>query len=425
MNGAKSPTIAVLCVILGLPGNVLGTVYDFSTGAGVDHFAYGNSIPDAAIPPAINNVPSATFGPTDYAAVGASDDSRYTTGVIEGGIVAATRFTFTIAEPPATVTRLDVLWEGGSNQGEFQSVWLWNATTGSYTLVGSQSAAVPPDGTIAGSYGANAADFIDGANVVTVLVTYSVQGGALLTDYVSVTITGPECAVDADCDDGLACNGAETCVGALLCQAGTPIDCDDGVACTVDSCIDPAGACDHIPIDALCDNGAFCDGDEACDPAGGCLPGTPVACDDGIDCTTDSCNEGANACDHIPDAPGCLTPVIWYVDADAVGANDGTSWADAFNALQDALAATGYGDEVWVAAGVYRPDEGVGQIPGDMTATFWLRNGVALYGHFAGTETSFAERTVADLTDPLRQSVLSGDIGIIGIAADNTNNVVT
>ncbi len=41
----------------------------------------------------------------------------------------------------------------------------------------------------------------------------------------------PECTVDADCDDGLFCNGAETC-NAGSCQAGTAPVCDDGVACT-------------------------------------------------------------------------------------------------------------------------------------------------------------------------------------------------
>jgi len=54
-----------------------------------------------------------------------------------------------------------------------------------------------------------------------------------------------------------------------------------------------------------------------------------------------------------------------YVDASASGANDGTSWEDAYTDLQDFLqgvdaqlcCATG-GCEVWVAAGTYTPDRG-------------------------------------------------------------------
>ena len=46
------------------------------------------------------------------------------------------------------------------------------------------------------------------------------------------------CSSDADCDDGLFCNGAETCdTGTGECLPGTPVDCDDGVGCTVDACI--------------------------------------------------------------------------------------------------------------------------------------------------------------------------------------------
>jgi hypothetical protein len=69
-----------------------------------------------------------------------------------------------------------------------------------------------------------------------------------------------------------------------------------------------------------------------------------------------------------------------YVDASATGAGTGSNWTDAYTKLQDALAAAGSGDEIWVAAGVYYPDEGVGMTSDDRTMTFALIDGVEVYG---------------------------------------------
>jgi len=75
-----------------------------------------------------------------------------------------------------------------------------------------------------------------------------------------------------------------------------------------------------------------------------------------------------------------------YVDASATGANDGSSWMDAYWYLQDALADAQSGDDILVAEGVYKPDEDTANPTGtgDRTATFHLKNGVAIYGGFGG-----------------------------------------
>ena len=70
---------------------------------------------------------------------------------------------------------------------------------------------------------------------------------------------------------------------------------------------------------------------------------------------------------------------IWYVNDDAPGANNGTSWTDAYTDLRSALAAAQSGDQIWVAAGRY-------------VGNFTLALGVEMYGGFAGTETELAKR---------------------------------
>src|SRR5215216_536112 len=107
-------------------------------------------------------------------------------------------------------------------------------------------------------------------------------------------------------------------------------------------------------------------------------------------------------------------PVIYHVKSDAAGANDGTSWTDAFTSLQSALAAALTGDEIWVAAGTYKPTPGTNR-----TISFGLKNGVAVYGGFAGTESARGQR------DPAANiSILSGDIGLPGDNSDNSYHVV-
>ena len=71
---------------------------------------------------------------------------------------------------------------------------------------------------------------------------------------------------------------------------------------------------------------------------------------------------------------------VVYVNQAAQGpAHDGTSWSTAYLTVSDGLDAAQPGDEIWVAAGTY-------------TELINLRNGVALYGGFAGTETARDER---------------------------------
>jgi hypothetical protein len=68
-----------------------------------------------------------------------------------------------------------------------------------------------------------------------------------------------DCCANSNCDNGLFCDGVETC-DELGCQAGTAPNCDDGVACTDDSCNEGTDSCDNTRNDDNCANGHFCDG---------------------------------------------------------------------------------------------------------------------------------------------------------------------
>ena len=71
------------------------------------------------------------------------------------------------------------------------------------------------------------------------------------------------CAVDADCDDHVFCNGVETCEPAFGCRRGTTPACDDLLGCTVDTCDATADACAHTNDSARCDDANACNGVEA------------------------------------------------------------------------------------------------------------------------------------------------------------------
>jgi hypothetical protein len=132
----------------------------------------------------------------------------------------------------------------------------------------------------------------------------------------------------------------------------------------------------------------------------------------------------------------CQAKII-HVDADANGMGDGTSWADAYNYLQNALITVWPGDEIHVAEGIYTPDllsppppllpmtwinsQSAEVALIDRTATFQLKNGVVIKGGYAGYGE--ADSNARDID--LYETILSGDIGIPDDNSDNSYHVVT
>ena len=103
-----------------------------------------------------------------------------------------------------------------------------------------------------------------------------------------------------------------------------------------------------------------------------------------------------------------------FVDLNAAGANNGSSWTDAYTDLQTAIDSTASG-EIWVAQGLYVPSDS------DLTVSFVLKDNIQLYGGFDGQETTLAER---DYLNNL--TILSGDMGQddLNPIADTTTDIV-
>ncbi len=110
------------------------------------------------------------------------------------------------------------------------------------------------------------------------------------------------------CDDSDPCTGSDTCNGASC--AGVPVQCNDNNPCTADVCLSELG-CIHKPL-----QGITCDDDSKCTKADICVDGScvgvPLLCDDGNDCTMDTCIPNQGKCKATPreDGSPCLTDGI-------------------------------------------------------------------------------------------------------------------
>ena len=115
-----------------------------------------------------------------------------------------------------------------------------------------------------------------------------------------------------------------------------------------------------------------------------------------------------------------------FVNANATGVNDGSSWADGYTDLQDALAVSqSNGQEIWIAAGRYTPASYTNASSRNVYYTINKQN-MSIYGGFAGTESQLSDRVVGT-----NETILSGDLqnndanvtDFIGNYSNTTRNV--
>ncbi|UKB80171.1 T9SS type A sorting domain-containing protein [Chryseobacterium sp. MEBOG07] len=118
-----------------------------------------------------------------------------------------------------------------------------------------------------------------------------------------------------------------------------------------------------------------------------------------------------------------ISSTVRYVNANSnTGIAPYASWSTASNDLQTVINMSQIGDEIWVASGTYIPTRdpfGNNSPSASQDKTFYLKDGISVYGGFNGTETSLTDRNInSNIT------ILSGDIGTLGTITDNCYHVV-
>jgi hypothetical protein len=100
---------------------------------------------------------------------------------------------------------------------------------------------------------------------------------------------------------------------------------------------------------------------------------------------------------------------IIYVSSRAPEGGSGRTWATAFKTLQQGIAqaALGRGNKIWVAAGTYKPNEGLKTLP-SVDDSFVIPANVAVYGAFSGSEPNSFNLDSRNFR--MNRTILSGEI---------------
>jgi C1A family cysteine protease len=225
--------------------------------------------------------------------------------------------------------------QGGTLQGGHAVLLIgWDDTKGAYLCKN--------------SWGANGGPNEDG----TFWIAYEGHYHSLGFGMSNFSLTAVGCNSDAECDDGLYCNGAETCVDQV-CQPGTPPCTDDGLFCNgSETCDEATDTCGHTG--SPCEEGTVCDEDaDLCRPDT-CPNGT---CDAGEDCNScpDDCISGSGGgtceacfkgvcngeCHPVKEGPDCADCAPSW----CCGDGDCTGDEDSFNCAVDCGAPPVCGDD--------------------------------------------------------------------------------
>jgi|GEM_PF-1172040 len=170
--------------------------YDFKIGAGIDKWAYRYQ--HNAEPPATNDVPNIEFTSVQYDKIETDDGTLQADKTSQRRYYSTHRFKFKIAEPEGSITKLDVLWDGGGYHDlgtRGATLYIWNFETGMYEQLDRDTATFL---TLEGTISDNIEDYMDDDGSVIIIAeqnsaqwrfwrwTFRSQLG---TDYMKVDVT--------------------------------------------------------------------------------------------------------------------------------------------------------------------------------------------------------------------------------------------
>lgn len=206
------------------------TVYDFATGAGTDKFAYGYQTANWTVVDGVRKPVNIQLNSTNYtrlstsnATGGSSDTNRYISPNPSNNYESTHVFEFTIAEDPADIGDIEILWEGFANDCTQVELYVWDYVAAEWSdgagAFGQNyffdNWAGNRDGYLNGHLRADFDRYIDASGQMTLLV-YGERGTiysggyvymATYHDYLRVTVTTPN---------------PTWCLGDMNCSGGTP-----------------------------------------------------------------------------------------------------------------------------------------------------------------------------------------------------------
>ncbi|MCK4733666.1 MAG: hypothetical protein KAT65_14525 [Methanophagales archaeon] len=168
-------------------------VYDFSTGAGTDKWAFRNETTGCSA-----TQPNIEFTTVQYEKINTSDDTRQDDKTSQDTYYAAHRFNITIIEDASDVRKINVTWEGigdhGGSATDGAKLYIYNFSAGAgYEQLDSTTSNT--EQTLAGEKTSSISSYIN-VNNVTILVNQtsahtSGPGGRashIKTDYVKLEL---------------------------------------------------------------------------------------------------------------------------------------------------------------------------------------------------------------------------------------------
>ncbi len=210
------------------------SLYDFSSGAGVDRRMYGNSTNDWAALDGVRRpaAASAELSAADYARISASDatggdgDANRYRSSTPGFFGESTHIVeLDIVEDPAQIIDIELRWEGYGDNANQTELYVWDYVTGQWcdgagncgenAFMDNYSG--NRDETLSGNIRGDFARYLGSGSPLTLLIynePYDFFGNATFHDYISVTVSHDPCA-GPDLDfDGWA-DACDNCIAAI------------------------------------------------------------------------------------------------------------------------------------------------------------------------------------------------------------------